>query len=70
MIVDFMYSKTLQSADFGTEQNCTTDFEIRRLRVLLYVVHKWDRMVYNTELTAEKRGPQIVGAQIAGVYYM
>ena len=25
-------------------------------------------MVYNTVLTAEKRGPQIVGAQIAGVY--
>ena len=27
-------------------------------------------MVYNTVLTAEKRGPQIVGAQIAGVYYI
>ena len=25
-------------------------------------------MVYNTVLTAEKRGPQIAGAQIAGVY--
>lgn len=25
-------------------------------------------MVYNTVLTAEKRGPQIVGAQISGVY--
>ena len=32
------------------------------------VSSKWDRMVYNTVLTAEKRGPQIVGAQIAGVY--
>ena len=32
------------------------------------VCSKWDRMVYNTVLTAEKRGPQIVGAQIAGVY--
>ena len=37
------YSKTPQSADFGTEQNCTADCEIRRLRVLLYVVNgtKW-----------------------------
>ena len=26
-----MYSKTPQSADFGTEQNCTADCEIRRL---------------------------------------
>ena len=26
-------------------------------------------MVYNTVLTAEKQGPQIVGAQIAGVYF-
>jgi hypothetical protein len=34
-----MYSKTPQSADFGTEQNCTADCEIRRLRVLLYVVN-------------------------------
>ena len=25
-------------------------------------------MVYNTVVTAEKRGPQIAGAQIAGVY--
>ena len=25
-------------------------------------------MVYNTVLTTEKRGPQIAGAQIAGVY--
>ena len=33
------YSKTPQSADFGTEQNCTADCEIRRLRVLLYVVN-------------------------------
>ena len=35
----FMYSKTPQSADFGTEQNCTADCEIRRLRVLLWVVN-------------------------------
>ena len=28
-----------QSAYFGTEQNCTADCEIRRLRVLLYVVN-------------------------------
>ena len=34
-----IYSKTRQSADFGTEQNCTADCEIRRLRVLLYVVN-------------------------------
>ena len=33
------YSKTPQSADFGIEQNCTADCEIRRLRVLLYVVN-------------------------------
>ena len=26
-------------------------------------------MVYNRVLTAKKRGPQIAGAQIAGVYY-
>ena len=32
------------------------------------VCSKWDRMVYNTGLTAEKRGPQILGAQIVGVY--
>ena len=32
------YSKTPQSADFGTEQN-TADCENRRLRVLLYVVN-------------------------------
>ena len=25
-------------------------------------------MVYNTVLTAEKQGPQVAGAQIAGVY--
>ena len=38
-----MYSKTPQSADFGTEQNCTADCEIRRLQVLLYVGNgtKW-----------------------------
>ena len=35
----YKYSKTPQSADFGTEQNCTADCEIRRLRVLLYVVN-------------------------------
>ena len=44
----------------------------RRLRnpqiASVIVCSKWDRMVYNTVLTAEKRGPQIVGAQIAGVY--
>ena len=33
------YSKTPQSADFGTEQNCTADCEIRRFLVLLYVVN-------------------------------
>ena len=32
------------------------------------VCSKWDRMLYNTVLTAEKRRPQIMGAQIAGVY--
>ena len=37
--VYMIYSKTPQSADFGTEQNCTADCEIRRLRVLLYVVN-------------------------------
>ena len=37
------YSKTPQSADLGTVQSCTADCEIRRLRVLLYVVNgtKW-----------------------------
>jgi hypothetical protein len=64
------YSKTPQSADFRTEQNFTTDCEIRRLRnpqiASVIVCSKWDRMVYNTVLTAEKRGPQIAGAQIAG----
>ena len=49
----------------------------RRLRnpqiASVIVCSKWDRMVYNTVLTAEKQGPQIArariaGAQIAGVY--
>ena len=38
-VLEKRYSKTPQSADFGTEQNYYTDFEIRRLRVLLYVVN-------------------------------
>ena len=59
------YSRTPQSADFGTEQNCTADCEIRRLRnpqiASVIVCSKWDRMVYNTVLTAEKRGWLLVG---------
>ena len=39
-----MYSKTPQSADFGTEQN-TADCEIRRLRVLLYVVNGTEQCI-------------------------
>ena len=66
------YSKTPQSADFGTEQNSTADCEIRRLRNLqiasVIVCSKWDQMVYNTVLTAEKWGPHIAGAHISGVY--
>ena len=44
----------------------------RRLRnpqiASVIVCSKWDQMVYNTVLTAEKRGSQIAGAQIAGAY--
>ena len=44
----------------------------RRLRnpqiVSVIVFSKWDRIVYNTVLTAEMRGLQIMEAQIAGVY--
>ena len=47
----------------------------RRLRnpqiASVIVCSKWDQMVYNTYntvLTAEKRGPQIVGPQITGIY--
>ena len=44
----------------------------RRLQNLqissVIVCSEWDRLEYNTVLTAEKRGPQIVGAEIAGVY--
>ena len=35
---------------------------------IVIVCSKWDRMVYNTVLTAEKWGLQIAGVQIAGVY--
>ena len=42
---------------------------LRNLQIASVIVRsEWDRMVYNTVLTAEKRGPQIVGAQIVGVY--
>ena len=55
------YSKTPQFADF-------VPTKIVPQIVSVIVCSKWDRMVHNTVLTAEKRGPQIVGAQIAGVY--
>ena len=61
-----MYSKTPQSADYGTEQNCTTDWEIRRLRVLLYAVNKTKWCIPQCANRREAESADC-GAQIARV---
>ena len=45
-------------------------FDVKKTKIssIDYAQGAQKALVYNTVLTAEKRGPQIVGAQIAGVY--
>jgi len=56
-----MYSKTPQSADFGTEQNCTADCKIRRLRVLLYVVNGAKHSANREAVSADCEGADCGG---------